>query len=153
MINTKKIREFRGYLRHFERELDIQNSTNCCCGVTLSQCHVLMELDKEDDITLKDLSEKLFLDKSTLSRLIEGLVNLGLVERETPKSNRRTIKIKLTGQGISVCKKINSYNDKYFQEVFNSLPEEHEQIFFDSFKIIVSKIIKINKIKKLKEDK
>jgi DNA-binding MarR family transcriptional regulator len=152
MINTKKVREFREYLRHFERELDIQNSTNCCSGVTLSQCHALMELDKKDNITLKDLSEKLFLDKSTLSRTIEGLVNLGLVERETPKSNRRTIIIKLTVQGISVCKKINSENDTYFQEVLNSLPEEHEQIFFDSFKTIVSKIMTINNIKKLRKD-
>ncbi|MCJ7446228.1 MAG: MarR family transcriptional regulator [Bacteroidales bacterium] len=149
MISAEKVREFRGYLRHFERELDIQNSPNCCCGVTLSQCHTLLELDKGDNITLKDLSEKLVLDKSTLSRIIEGLVNLGLVDRETPKSNRRTIKIKLTGQGASVCKKINSDNDTYFREVLNSLPEENMQIFLDSFETIISKMIVKNNIKKL----
>ncbi len=147
MISKERVREFRGYLRLFERGLDLQNGVICCCGVTLAQCHTLMELDKEDNITLKDLSEKLFLDKSTLSRTIEGLVNQGLVERETPKSNRRTIMIRLTKQGISVCKKINSDNDKYYQDVLNSLSEEKIQMFFDSFNTIVFKMMEINKNK------
>lgn len=144
MINKEKIKEFRGYLRHFEREIETQNSSNCCFGVTLSQCHTLMELDKEDNVSLKDLSKRLYIDKSTLSRIIEGLVNLGLVDRETPKSNRRTIIIKLTEQGVSVCNKINTENNLYYQKVLNSLSKEQFQLFFDSFKIIISRMIEAN---------
>jgi DNA-binding MarR family transcriptional regulator len=144
MVNTEKVVEFREDLRHFEREIEIQNNSNCCCGVTLTQCHTLMELDKQDNISLKDLSERVSLDKSTLSRIVEGLVNLGLVDREIPKNNRRTILIKLTKQGISVCEKINIGNNLYFQEILDSLSKEQMQIFLDSFKIIVSKMIEVN---------
>ena len=144
MIATEKLIEFREHLRHFEREIEIQNSSNCCCGVTLTQCHTLMELDKQDNISLKDLSERLYLDKSTLSRIVEGLVNIGLVDREIPKNNRRTILIKLTKKGVSVCEKINKDNNLYFQKVLDSLSKDQLQIFFDSFKKIVTKMIEVN---------
>ena len=147
MIAPGKIKDFRVYLRHFEREIEIQNSSNCSCGVNLSQCHTLMELDKEDSVSLKDLAKRLFMDKSTLSRIIEGLVNLGLVDRETPKSNRRSIIIKLSKQGVTVCNKINTDNNDYFQKVLSSLNKEQLQIFLDSFKIVVSKMIEKNNCK------
>jgi|WetSurMetagenome_2_1015567.scaffolds.fasta_scaffold1040266_1 DNA-binding MarR family transcriptional regulator len=144
MLSIEKVIEFREYLRHFEREIGIQNSSNCCCGVTLSQCHTLLELEKEDNISLKDLAVRLYLDKSTLSRIIEDLVNLGFVDREIPKTNRRSILIKLTKQGASVCKRINYSNNSYFQGVLESLSKEQLQIFLVSFKIIVSKMIEEN---------
>jgi DNA-binding MarR family transcriptional regulator len=144
MIPAEKITDFRKYLRHFEREVETQNISNNCCGVTLTQCHTLLELDHHDNISLKELSQKLGLDKSTLSRIVEGLVNLGLVDREVPKNNRRTIKIKLTKQGISVCNKINTANNLYFQNVLNSLSKEQLPIFLDSFKTIVSKMKEMN---------
>lgn len=144
MLTTENIIDFREHLRHFEREIEVQNSSNCYYGVTLTQCHTLMELYKHDNISLKELSERLFLDKSTLSRIIEGLVNLGLVDREIPKNNRRTILIKLTKQGISICEKVNTDNNLYFQKILNSLSEVQLQIFLDSFKTIVFKMIEIN---------
>lgn len=145
MKNIEKVIEFRMHLRHFEREIEIQNSSNCCCGVTLSQCHTLLELDKHDHVSLKDLSERLYLDKSTLSRIVEGLVNLGLVNREIPKNNRRTILIMLTKQGASVCKKINTGNNLFFQRVLESLSKEQLQVFLDSFKIIVTSMTEEHK--------
>ena len=144
MFEVKLIKEFRENLRHFERELDIQNSSNCCCGVTLTQCHTLMQLDKKDDVTLNNLAEKLFLDKSTLSRTIEGLVNLGLVKREIPKNNRRTVRIKLTKQGKTVCHKINKDNDEYFHTILDSLPENERINFLKSFQSVVTKMIEVN---------
>jgi DNA-binding MarR family transcriptional regulator len=103
-----------------------------------------MELDKQDSISLKDLSEQLYLDKSTLSRTIEGLVNLGLVDRVIPRNNRRSIIIKLTEQGASVCKKINTSNNKYYQMLLDSLPKDQLSIFIESFKTIVAKMIEMN---------
>ncbi|MDA3883946.1 MAG: MarR family transcriptional regulator [Bacteroidales bacterium] len=144
MVSIEKVKEFREYLRHFEREIEIQNSSNCCCGVTLTQCHTLMELDKQDNVSLKKLAERLYQDKSTVSRIVEGLVSLGLVDRVIPQNNRRMILIILTKQGISVCKKINAGNNQYFQNVLNSIPQEQLLIFVDSFKTIVSKMSEAN---------
>ena len=67
-MNQIIVRKFREILRGSERELDRQNNSSCCCGVTVSQCHALMELSKSDQIRLIQLSAQLATDKSAASR-------------------------------------------------------------------------------------
>tara|TARA_Y100000031_G_C8175921_1_gene364095 strand:+ start:471 stop:920 length:450 start_codon:yes stop_codon:yes gene_type:complete len=137
-------RTFRHYLRHFERELNIQNTSSCCCGVTLTQCHTLMELHNEDNIQLNELSQKLFLDKSTVSRTVESLVNQELVKREIPKQNRRTTNIKLSEKGLDVCETIHNGNDAYFEEALGAIPKNILPKFIEGFNTLVNKMIELN---------
>jgi len=140
-MNTDIIRRFRENLRHFERQLERQNSSGTCCGVSVAQCHLLMELNKEDGITLNTLSDRLVLDKSTVSRTVEGLVNTGMVTRIIPKENRRTTHIFLTEQGARVCTTINAGNDDYFINVLLAIPEKDREGFFNSFEKMVKKMV------------
>jgi len=144
-MNTNTIKKFRENLRIFERELDIQNTSGCCCDVTISQCHALMELSKNGNITLNELSEKLSLDKSTVSRTIESLVKSKLVNRTIPDNNRRTTNLSLTKQGSDVCDQINDGNNDYYQKALCSVPSEELTIFLKSFETIVYKMKKLNK--------
>ncbi len=137
-------RVFRQYLRHFERELDIQNNSSCCCGVTLAQCHTLMELYDRGDVQLNILAEKLNLDKSTVSRTVETLVNQGLVEREIPKQDRRTTNIKLTKNGLDVCEIIHKGNDAYYREALGAIPKSIMPNFIEGFEIFVNKMRELN---------
>ncbi len=143
-MDSEIIRKFRENLRIFERELDIQNNSSCCCGVTLVQCHALMELSKNNNMTLNRLSEKLTLDKSTVSRTIESLVNNELVSRTIPKENRRITNLRLTKEGIAVCKQINTGNDDYYEKALNSIPGEELPIFLRSFEILANYMKKLN---------
>ena len=131
------VREFRRILRNFERELGIQNQSGCCCGVTISQCHALMELDLKDNITLNDLSAKIHLDKSTVSRTVESLVNNGLILRTIPKSNRRTTRLTLTPEGKEICHTINSGNDFYYKQVLKSISIDLQIGFLKGFEVLV----------------
>ncbi len=146
-MDTQSIRNFREYLRHFERILNIQNSSSCCCGVSLAQCHTLMELFKEDKITINELSDRLYLDKSTVSRTVEGLVQIGLVTRNIPQEDRRAAIVSLTKQGTEVCNQINNVNDSYFEKVLESIPAKDFPLFFKSFKTMISKMIELNQEK------
>ena len=143
-MNTIIIRKFRNNLRHFERQLEMQNASGCCCGVSLTQCHLLMELNKEDGITVNTLSARLVLDKSTISRTVEGLVNMGMVNMIIPKENRRTTHIYLTDEGNRVCATINSGNDDYFFKAMSAIPEKDREVFFSSFEKLVNKMLKQN---------
>ncbi len=146
-MDTQSIRNFREYLRRFERVLNIQNSSSCCSGVSLAQCHALMELFKEDNITINELSDRLYLDKSTISRTVEGLVQIGLVNRNIPEKDRRAAIVSLTKQGTQVCNQINKVNDTYFEKVLDSIPLKDYPLFFSSFKIMVDKMIELNQDK------
>jgi len=65
-------------------------------GFSVPQFTVMMELYRNPDITLHELSEKRNLPKSTVSRTIDQLVKSGMVERTTPPNNRRTVKLCVT---------------------------------------------------------
>lgn len=135
-MTTQSIRSFRKILRSFERELAIQNQSSSCCGVSLAQCHVLMELDIQDNVTLNILAKNVGLDKSTVSRTVETLVNLKMVDRVIPKNNRRTTQISLTDQGKQVVKTIHAGNDAYYQDVLDRIPDELRKPFLDGFRLM-----------------
>ncbi len=143
-MGTKTVIEFRENLRHFERELQKQNTSQCCNGVTLAQCHTLLEISKHSELTLNQLSKELNLDKSTVSRTVDGLVNLGLITRTIPKENRRIVNLNLTVQGKEVCETINSRNNFYYSQILQILPEKEIINFLSSFKLIVNQMIKLN---------
>ena len=95
-MDIKTIRIFREYARKFDRIVGTQNYVNCCCGVTIPQCHIIMELGNGANLTINELAQRLGLDKSTISRTVEGLVTIGLLDREIAKSDRRYSRVSLT---------------------------------------------------------
>jgi len=111
-------------LRRFERELFMQNNESCCNGVTLAQCHTLLEIENKGKESLTELSKTLGLDKSTISRTVEGLVNIGLVDRSIPAENRRMATLQLTEAGNNICQTINNSNEKYFEDTLSILNEK-----------------------------
>ena len=146
MMDQEVVRKFRNILRVFERELDSQNNSSCCCGVTLSQCHTLMELSKKDNISLNQLSEQLSIDKSAASRTVENLVIKRMVERSIPKENRRTTNLKLTKTGINVCQQINHGNDDYYSKALGEIPTDDLDLFLRTFENIVAQMSRLNTI-------
>lgn len=115
------IRAFRKNLRKFEQFLGNQ-LLDCCCGITVAQCHCLLAIEELGQTTLGNLAKYLNLDKSTLSRTVEGLVRLGLVDRKTGLNDRRCIRILLTASGRHQAENIHSVNDDYFLRVFDFVP-------------------------------
>ncbi len=121
------IRQFRDVIRRLERELYFQNSLSCCGGVTLAQCHTLLEIENKKQISVSELANNLYLDKSTVSRTVDGLVNIGLVDRNIPSENRRKALLSLTKAGEKASHTIHFNNDKYFNDTLNILADEEQQ--------------------------
>ncbi|MCK9422348.1 MAG: MarR family transcriptional regulator [Bacteroidales bacterium] len=138
------VSEFRRILRSFERELNFQNQSSCCCGVTLTQCHALMELETTESITMNELAKKLHLDKSTVSRTVDNLFQSNLIDREIPTSNRRTTRIKLDKNGRSVCKTINEGNNEYYKQALRAISPEKLADFLSAFEQLTNGMMKLN---------
>lgn len=63
---------------------------------TAPQAMAIRQLHNTPYITLKELCEKLSLSKGTVSGIIDRLENQGIVIREIPKDNRRTVRLSLS---------------------------------------------------------
>jgi DNA-binding MarR family transcriptional regulator len=133
------VREFRESLRRFERLMAAQlKDSSCGGGVTLPQCHALLEIEARGNASLIELVQSLGLDKSTLSRTMDGLVNIGLVSRTFSDRDRRSIQLTLSPQGQRVCDRINLNNDQLFLRVFGRFATTKRQQVMDAFKELVN---------------
>ena len=138
-MNTT-IRDFRKVLRNFEREIAIQNNNCCNTGVSLVQCHLLLDIEKRKSVSITELAQIQSLDKSTISRTVDTLFNKGLINREINPESRRQSIVSLTDNGRKACTGINETNDSFFREVFNSLPKEEINCFNSVFSKITDKM-------------
>lgn len=139
-MKKNRIRQFRKTLRRLERLIDSQQKF-CCSGATLAQCHVLLEVEELGQSTTGQLAESLNLDKSTLSRTIDGLVNLRLLARLSNPQDRRTIPLSLTKQGEAICETINSASDVFYSQVLERIPGDLQPQVMESFDRLVQAFV------------
>jgi len=142
-MDKKFIHNFREIIRIFDRELLYQNNASCCNGISVAQCHTLLEIEKSKKISVSELANKLSLDKSTVSRTVDGLVNISLVDRVTPKENRRKAQLNLTDSGTQVCSTINFTNDQYIKSVLKDFTREEREELLHLFKKLSSKMAEL----------
>lgn len=147
-MTNNDIQLFRRNLRRFERLNQMANAT-CCSGITLAQCHVLLEIEHQVETTAKQLSEDIWLDKSTLSRTVEGLKKQGFVKRRTSSHDRRFTVLTLTRKGKEKCNALNKYNDKLYNDIFEKLSQKNKELFLNSFDKMVRAFIEYCQDKKV----
>lgn len=117
----------------------LEKSEVGCCGVTLSQCHLLMEVSrrKEGETSLSELATALELDLSTVSRVADGLVRRGLLKRETDPRDRRRLALFLTNTGRELVEAINQGINEYVREILNQIPMEKRQVVLEGLDLFV----------------
>ena len=117
------IAAFRRQLRLLEREVVGQlEADTSCCGVTLAQCHALVELASAE-LSLSGLAAALDLDASTLSRTVDGLVRAGLVERAEDASDRRSVRLTLTPAGRAKVAFIDGICNRYYADLLAGMSQ------------------------------
>ncbi|MGY4628390.1 DNA-binding MarR family transcriptional regulator [Bradyrhizobium sp. USDA 4486] len=77
-------------------------------GLTYPQYLVMLVLWERDDVPVKDIGEKLFLDSGTLTPLLKRLEAAHLVRRTRSSEDERQVLIALTPQGHALKEKARS---------------------------------------------
>lgn len=77
-------------------------------GLTYPQYLVMMVLWEQDQLTVSDIGERLFLDSATLTPLLKRMEAQGLVQRNRARSDERQVIISLTDEGNALKKEATS---------------------------------------------
>lgn len=80
----------------------------CCHDVSVTQCHALEMLVEHGPMRLNGLAERLFLDKSTTSRVIAALVKKAYVAQRTDDADGRATALQATAAGRRLYARITS---------------------------------------------
>jgi DNA-binding MarR family transcriptional regulator len=141
MTDLSQIKTLRHDMRLLARKMELMTKSEAsCCGITLTQCHLLTEIGWAGTASLNTLSERLGVDKSTMSRNIEILVTDGLVSRTTDPDNRRAITIMLTDAGRQLFDQVEASMTQFYETLFQALPANKRSQVLESLEILLEAI-------------
>lgn len=135
--------QLRELIRELERKLGIlQETQNACCSVTLAQCHALVEIGRAGRISLNELSDKLDIENSSMSRTVNKLVTSNLASRDIDPNDRRYVTISLTESGLEQFHKVEKDMNAYFRKIYTAIPENKRNQVMESIQILLDAISK-----------
>ncbi len=110
--------------RIFERLL-LENGIEISGG----QGRILFVLWKTDNLTISEISEKTSLAKNTVSVVINGMVNKGIVERNINPQNRRQTIVSLTEYAKSLQAKYEVVSQQMNTLFYQGFSEKEQRQF------------------------
>ena len=103
--------------------------------LSLSQVMVISSIPMEG-INMTSLSQRLGVDNSTLTRLIDILEENGLVQKKRNTNDRRSRLIYLSNIGEENVKLIELNTDRFVDEILKNTPSADRTIIKDSLNIL-----------------
>lgn len=93
------------------------------------QGRILFILWKTDHLTISEISEKTSLAKNTISVVIDGMVNKGIVARNTNPKNRRQTIVSLTDYAKSLKGKYEAVSERMNVLFYQGFSEDEQKQF------------------------
>lgn len=90
--------------------------------ITFPQFRTLMILFNEGPINLATLAQLLGVQPSTTGRMVDRLVDAGLIDRRAHPRSRRELVVELTGHGKAVVRQVTARRRAEIAEVVRKMP-------------------------------
>lgn len=117
-------------LSHLIRLLRFRDRDRACCyDLSVSQCHALEALAQDGPMSVSDLGARLYLEKSTASRLAKALLEKNLIRRRAPRGDTRVVILQVTEAGQRLTRRIlNDLAEEYMDLLGEFTPEVREAL-------------------------
>lgn len=136
-IDVAAIREA---LRKFNRRAGVLKSDPYGIGLSLSQSSALVDIGRFGRLKSNDLVRLLRLDKSSVSRMVDVLIEKKLISVSDDSADGRSKILTLTASGKKVVLTINDLSDKSVTDVLKNLDLKDQRalaVAFESLGIAV----------------
>jgi MarR family transcriptional regulator, 2-MHQ and catechol-resistance regulon repressor len=104
----------------------------CCHDISVTQCYALETLVEHGAMRSSTLAERLFLDKSTTSRVAATLVKKGYIEQRGDEADGRAIALQVTASGR-----------RLYQRITDDLIEQQKQLLQDLDPDVRDAVVKV----------
>lgn len=93
-------------------------------GITAERFMVMFDLNMEPDRSLKELAQSLVISPSSLSVMINSMVEQGVVTRLTDPTDRRRVVLRLSEKGYELFQMADDQLVERFEAYLTQLPEK-----------------------------
>lgn len=105
-------------------------------GFTTSQCYTILELYKSEGLSMNELSEKMNLNSSTMTRILDNLVRDKYISRGKDEVDRRIVIVNLTDTGKEAAKNLDITVKEYYKRVISNIPKGQVEDILKSVNIL-----------------
>ena len=140
-LNAAVYRNLQSILNYKLRDIPIRGG----------QHDFLYVISKREGITQKELSQELYVDKSTTAKAVKSLVSLGYIRKETSPDDKRFEKLYLTEKGQEIKEHIQNTFLELVEIATKSLSAKEAEEAVRLLKTILDGLIE-EKLCQLKKD-
>jgi DNA-binding MarR family transcriptional regulator len=90
--------------------------------LTFPQIMLLMELRRTGTCSMGELSQRLGITQGVATRMVDRLLEKGMLERERDAEDRRVVRVTPTKKGSDVARDIEKLNRDKMKELFGLVP-------------------------------
>lgn len=105
--------------------------------ISVAYLAVLQALWEEDGLSISELGEKVQLEKSTMTSLIDRMEKVGLLKRVDHPADRRAYQIYLTFRGKSIQEKVDQVASAAYQSLTKGISEKDLKVSVEVCKQIL----------------
>lgn len=109
-------------------------------GMSEGQPKVLRYVKEHPDCTQKELAEYYSIEAATVSRILNGMEEQGLLKRRTPDKDRRVICLNLTDKGREAFAQFEIYRGQVEKKAFQGFTKEEKSRFCESLERILDNL-------------
>jgi DNA-binding MarR family transcriptional regulator len=111
-----------------------------CEGVTFHQFMILDALAIKKEMQISELHKLLAVEKSTTTRLVNPLIQKGLLRREKAQHDSRAATLILTEEGKKIHQKVSLCLSGFFLKVTKNIPREKSDQTLESIRVFIKAI-------------
>jgi len=97
---------------------------------------ILQMIQKEDEVTVRNIAELLNISQNTASEHIKKLERNGWVKKERAVDDQRKVMLHLTAEGLVIVKKNTELDAHKLQHALQQLSEEERQTILQAFHLL-----------------
>ena len=109
----------------------------CCYDVSTGQCHGLERLANRGPMTLNEFAASLYLEKSSASRLADGLERKGYIKRKSRVDDARYLQLELTNRGRTL-------HDRIERDLIDERAEVLADLTIGERKLVIESIARLS---------
>ena len=112
--------------------------------VTKQEMHMLHMIRYHTNIPMSEYGEKMGISKPNLSKLIQGLMEKGYIEKQQDQKVRRVFKLELTASGEAYIEKAREEIEKIIEKKLSKLDDKDLEALNGALKTIQQIIDKVD---------
>ena len=98
-------------------------------GISIAQWRVLAHLSGHAKVSVREIHERVALDKVSISRAAAGLEAAGYVSKIVNEADRRLVELRLTRKGLTLFKEMSKLAVEFDRQALGGLNEDERHVF------------------------